>query len=280
MSTRYRSTRAAGFGRALAALALAAMIAVVAPLHVWADDASAFRDLATSADYRVRVAAALALGKSKSPGARPALEKALSDKDASVRAAAAAALATLGDKKALGALNAALASETTVSVKAQIETSIKRLSAGAVQAKFIIGLGKVENKSGVSDASLVAALRTTARLRLAEVPGFEMIADGQDAAATGKSRNLPAFLLDASLTQLTQNKSATGVSVSAKIELVIRKVPDQTLKGTISGAAQAAADNAEIRGKTELVQLQLDAMAGAIDSAMKGAPKVFEAASR
>ena len=52
------------------------------------DDSGAFRDLAIGADFRLRVAAALSLGKSKSPGARTALEKALTDPNPAVRAAA------------------------------------------------------------------------------------------------------------------------------------------------------------------------------------------------
>src|SRR5262245_31979644 len=65
--------------RALVALLSAALISLSAVKVPLADDASAFRDLAIGEDFRVRVAAAMLLGRSKAPGARPALEKALGD---------------------------------------------------------------------------------------------------------------------------------------------------------------------------------------------------------
>src|SRR5262245_13790554 len=100
---------------------MAACLALGAAMPVsTADDSTAFRDLATGTDFRLRVAAALALGKSTSPGARAALEKALGDAHPAVRAAAAAALGALGDGRSIPALKAALAGEAAANVKAQI----------------------------------------------------------------------------------------------------------------------------------------------------------------
>src|SRR5262249_17354866 len=76
---------------------------------------------------RIRVAAALALGKSKSPGARPALEKALGDAHPAVRSAAAAALGTLGDARAIPALKTALGTESDAGVKAEMERVVQSL---------------------------------------------------------------------------------------------------------------------------------------------------------
>jgi HEAT repeat protein len=60
--------------------------------------------LARGPDFRVRVSAALQLGKTKSSVARSALETALDDENAAVRAAAAAALKVIGDPTAINAL--------------------------------------------------------------------------------------------------------------------------------------------------------------------------------
>lgn len=263
---------------------LAAVITVgSAPTSVAQSDTSAFRDLATASDFRVRVAAALALGKSKSPGARPALERALGDEHAAVRAAAAAALGALGDASALGPLRAAAGRESTASVKAQMEQTIKRLTgrvAPQSKPKFLVALGKIENKSGVSGAALVGAFKDSTRARMAQVPGVEVLAEGADPSAEGKSRNLPAFALDGSLTQLAKRQGDGGVGYAARVEFLIRKMPDQTLKGTMSGAAQALADVKQIRGSSEMDQLQRDALAAAVDGALKGAGPALEAATR
>ncbi len=247
------------------------------------DDAAAFRDLATGSDFRVRVAAALALGKSKSPGARPALEKALGDAHPAVRSAAAAALGMLGDARALPALKSALGTEADAGVKSAIERTINRLStastsgpaAPAVKPKFLVALGKLENKSGVS--TVTAALRTSTRARMAKVPGVEVLADGTDAGAEGKSRNLPAFTVDGTLTKLDKQQGSDNVGYAARVEYLLRKMPDQKLLSTMRGSASAFADAKEIRGQDELAQLQVDAISAAVDSALKSAPPALEA---
>jgi hypothetical protein len=255
------------------------------PTSTAQDDASAFRDLATAQDFRLRVTAALALGKSRSPGARPALEKALGDPHQAVRTAAAAALGTLGDAAALPALRAAFARESVPVVKSQMEGSIARLAGPANarpagKAKFLVAVGKIENKSGVNLPSLVGAFRTSTRARVAQVAGVEVLADGADPVAEGKSRNLPALAIDGSLTKLTQQQGKGDIGYAAGVEYLIRKMPDQTLKGTMKGAAAAVADAKQVKGQEQLSQLQLDALAAAVDVALKNASPTFEAAAK
>lgn len=266
----------------VAVLIAAELLLGTARVSTAQDDSARFRDLATGSDFRVRVSAALALGKSKSPGARPALEKALSDAHPAVRSAAAAALGQLGDSAAVPALKAASARESNAGVKSEIESVIARLLPGAKKgkSKFLVTVGKVENKSGVAGPSLIGALRDSTRARMAQVPGVEVLTDGSDLVTESKSKNLPAFALDGSLTQLAKKQGADSVGYAARVEFVIRKMPDQTLKGTMSGSAQAVADSKAVHGQNELTQLQLDALAAAVDGALKGAGPALESANR
>ena len=275
--------------RWLGAALLAAAVIASAPAVTHAqDDAAAFRDLATGSDFRVRVAACLVLGKSRSPGARSALEKALADGHVAVRAAAAAALGSLGDARAVPALKTAQASETSADVKAVIDRSLGRLaqSGGAAapaatsKAKFLVSVGRIENKSGVTGPTLGPALKTSTRSRMAQVPGVEVLAEGTDPSVEGKSRNLPAFTVDCTLTKLDKKQGQDGVGYAARVEYLLRKMPDQKLTGTMSGTAQALADAKEVRSQGELAQLQIDALSAAVDSALKGAKPALEAATR
>ena len=257
----------------LVALLLAATTLLgAASASIAADD---IKNLASASDFRIRVAAALTLGKSKEPGARAALEKALHDANPAVRVAAAAALGALGDAAALPALKAALAKETADDVKTQIQTTMKRLS---VKAKFVVGLGKLENKSGVSGSDIMPALKSATREKMAQVPGVEVVADGADVSSASKSRGLPGFLVDGSLVQLAKKQNSDGVGYAARVEYLIRRMPDQALKGTMSGNAQALADANQVRGQSELSQLQSDALAAAVESALKGMSPTLEAA--
>src|SRR5262245_42210823 len=87
------------------------------------DAGSVKTDLLTSPDFRVRVCAALYLGKAKPPDARFVLERALDDPHPAVRAAAAAALVQVGDDGAVASLQKHLATESSAAVKAQLKTS-------------------------------------------------------------------------------------------------------------------------------------------------------------
>jgi hypothetical protein len=273
--------------RLLMSIAVAALVAIGSvPVSTAQDDVAAFRDLATGGDFRLRVAAALALGRSRHPGARPALEKALSDPHPAVRAAASAALGQLGDPASAVALRQALARESTASVKAQFESTLRKLagagSSGSVgRPKFLVALGRIDIRSGVGATGITSAnLKATTRSKMAQVPGVEMLADGADAGVASKSRGLPTFTLDGSLTKLAKGQNSSGVSYSARVEFLIRKMPEQAIKGTMSGAAQAEADPREIRGQRELDQLQSDAVSAAVESALRNAPPALEAAMR
>lgn len=265
---------------------VAALLLGAAPSSIAQDDSGAFRDLAIGADFRLRVAAALSLGKSKSAGARPALEKALGDPNPAVRAAAAAGLGAIGDPAALVALRSALTRETTANVQAQLDTTIKRLGtataskASTSKPRFLIALGRLENRSGAGNAEIATALKAATRAKMAAIPGIEVLEGGTDISAVSKSRNLPAFTVDGSLTELARKQSRDGVSFSARVEYLIRKMPEHSLKGTMSGNAKAQADTKEIHGQNELAQLQSDVIGAAIDSALKGASPALEAAAR
>ena len=65
---------------------------------------SSIGKLRSNDDFRVRVQAALELGKSSDPSVRAPLEQALEDRKPAVRAAAAAALKAHGDKRSIAAL--------------------------------------------------------------------------------------------------------------------------------------------------------------------------------
>jgi hypothetical protein len=242
---------------------------------------AAMRALVQGQDFRLRVASALTLGKAKHPGVRGALEKALTDPHPAVRAAAGAALGAHGDAGAIGALRAASSKEGTASVKAQLETTIKRLasSASSAKPKFLVALGRLDTRTRDAGPSIVSTLKSATRARISQVPGVELLAEGTDGSAVGKSRGLPVLYVDGMITQLSKAQKANDVSYSARVEYMIRKIPEQSLKGTMTGRAEALADVRSVRGQTELSQLQVDAVAAAVDSAMKGASISFEAAA-
>jgi hypothetical protein len=233
-------------------------------------------------DFRLRMAAALSLGKTHSRGAVAPLTNALDDPHPAVRAAAAAALGVLGDRSAVGALHAHLAQEGSPSVKAQIETALAALqgpAAGEKAARLLVKLGQMRVGTGVRNSHVLDAFRGATRARAAELPGVEVLADTSEEGHEGLVRRLPVFVLDGTVSRLAQGSQGVNVTISAQVEYVIRKAPEHALKGSVTGAAQAlgamtAQDQARVSA------LELEALQGAVESAMRGAPAVIQQALR
>ncbi len=262
--------------RLVALLALVTMVASVPPQSSLADE-QLRKDVVAGTDFRVRLAAALALGKKKDVGAVPVLIKALADSNGSVRAAAAVALGVIGDMSALPALERAKSAEKETSTRQQIEKSIATLQ-GLKRTRFIVSLGKMENKSGNPKVS--SMFQSAVKSELGRVPGIEVVASEKEAALKAKERNLPTIAMDSRLVALSKSNAGADVAVAAKVEFLIRKIPEQSLKATVKGDAKALANSRTVKTDAELGQLQADAVTAAVQSALKGAPTAIEAAAK
>jgi hypothetical protein len=269
-------------------------VAVVhASLPAFAQNAAgAIRDLAESPDFRVRLSAALYLGRNKPPGALAALVRALADGDPTVRVAAAAALGALGDPAAIGPLTARLSSESSASVAAQIHAAVDRLRQGTSPAqpasdpkqgtlapgvRYVVRLGNMRNPSGVRGDDLRRVLHDASASRAQVLKGCAVVDGDTGLLAQAAQRHLPVITLDGSLTQLIESRIADTIQVQARVEFAVRR--DQTLRGTLSGAATTSASGSSITDESRR-QLQDDAVDGAVQSALRGADQGLTVAAR
>ncbi len=150
-----RSTPRPVVSRLLAAVTFALML-LIGSASSAASVSLLIDRLKNGEDFRVRVQAALELGKSKSAKARVPLEQALDDNNAAVRAAAAAALKAHGDKRSIVALERHR-KDSSPAVRSQIEHSIAALRAITHKEKPQ-GAGEAqthEGRQGRSDRALV-----------------------------------------------------------------------------------------------------------------------------
>src|SRR5580698_2879636 len=255
-----------------------------------ADDGSGFvQELASSADFRVRVSAALQIARGKPPGAREALEAALSDSHPAVRVAAAEALGTLGEPAAVPALREHLGSDPSPSVKAQIRATLDRLrgvlpaavtSQGhelGADVRCVVVLGAMRNPSGTRGEELRQVLSDAARSRVQALHGVLLSdADGpllQQAAA----RHIPVLVLDGSVSAVSESRADGNVQVRARVEFTVRR--DQTLRGTVSGAAITFGSGPTLSEPSRR-RLQDDAVSGAVQSALRAADQGLIVAAR
>jgi HEAT repeat protein len=262
----------------LAALVTATVVTGAVRTSQAEDPASARRELTSATDPRVRVAAALWLGHTKPAGARELLEDALGDSHPSVRAAAAAALGSLGDPHALPALEHAVAEERLAAPKGQMERSIAMLRAKQAQGpRYVVQLGSMHNNTRIRGPALEGVLRSAAFSRASAVPGV-VIADARAAPRIASERQIPLLILDGSLTGLTQGQTQDEVSVHAAVTFVVRR--DATLKASLTGSATAQDGIHILQNQQRVAALQNDAVDGAVQSAMRGADTGLAIAAR
>jgi hypothetical protein len=120
----------------------------------------------------------------------------------------------------------------------------------------------------VRQNDLDGVMRDAARAKAGTIKGA-FVVDGPDAdmLRRASARKIPVLLLDGKLTRLTQTKARDGgLIVSAKVDISIRKVPQQTLKGMVSGNATAS-DDARAAARA-LTELQNRAVNAAVESAV------------
>jgi hypothetical protein len=96
-----------------------------------------------------------------------------------------------------------------------------------------------------------------------------VVVDGTDPAVLKKAaeKHIPVLQVDGNLIRLTQGVGTDGATViSAKVDMSIRKLPGQTLRGTVSGNASAIGGG-RANGQA-MIELQNRVVGGAVESAM------------
>jgi HEAT repeats len=268
--------------RTLVAVAgLTALLALAAHDAPAQNAAAAAHDLETSEDFRVRVAAALNLGRTHAAGARAMLEHALGDPHPAVRIAVAAALGVLGDPAAIPAMQQRIPVETSPGVKSQLQVSITSLSAISDSNKwtgthYVVTIGDMRNRSGVRGDGAAAVLRTATNAHAQAIPGA-LLVDQTDAGTLQQAatRHIPVLLIDGALQRLSQAQQDAQVSYHAQVDFSMRRVPEQMLRGTLSGAATSIGSLSALGDPSIVQMLQDQAIDGAVESALRGAPQGF-----
>jgi len=276
--------------RVLRALALGVVLLVAATTTARSSVSELIQKLERGEDFRVRVAAALELGKRKQSAARRPLERALADENPAVRAAAAAALRVLGDRRALKALRERL-NDPSQAVRSQIESSIAALEpdepaegsqAAAARAEVLVQLGEIsaphdQELPKQARAKLLKHFRRDSRKNLGQLPGVQVLPD-VSGAATQTGRSLPLVMVTGRLRSAKMTQEGDQVVYSAKVEYIMHRMPGRAIASLVSGSAKAKAESAVARDEKRLAELRQEAVSAAISSAMRRAPDAIRAA--
>ncbi len=247
--------------------------------------APSFRELVqqleNGEDFRVRVTAALELGKLSDPNAIDPLVDALNDPNASVRAAAAAALEQIGDASALPALKERRLDRSDA-VRRAVRSAIITLEQppSARPTKVLVQIGVMRNQTSVKGTSIEAELEQESRKKLDELPGIEVLAEKPDQSQESKKKKLPVVMVSGHIQKLRAVREGQDIVYSASVEYILHTMPGQAIAAKVSGNATASLSQEEAKDKVRTAELRRQVLEAAIASALRGAPRALLAAAR
>jgi hypothetical protein len=271
--------RARALSRASILLGLA--LALLAPRTIHAQSARAsffLQMLRQNPDARVRLSAALRLGELRESATVDPLVQVLSaEREPTVQAAVVSALAAIGDPRALPAVQAATHSPSSA-VNAQARRAVATLQAVANAsggssgssgssgggtssgARFLIGVGSVNNQSGVSQLQQVAqqALQTALQQRPQVVMHTGAAAAAQRAM---RAQNLRGHYFDANI----QSVQPRAGGVRAAVSIAVSTLPGRAFEFDYQAAITIMGSSGDP------AQTQQDAVRRAVESAVNHA---------
>jgi hypothetical protein len=180
-------------------------------------------------NYKIRVQAALVLGKVRDPAAVPALIKALTDQNATVRGIAAGALGDIGDPLAADALRDLSRHETDTFVKSQAAKALALLNGAAnKRAKIYLAFGPFTG--GVKSAGPEAAkiIADALARELGKLPTVTLTlnpADQHNFAKTG----MLGFYIDGNITRLEDVVTGGASETNCDVKVMVARWPQKSI---------------------------------------------------
>ena len=191
------------------------------------------RALLEDPNYKVRVQAALVLGKLRDVSAVPSLARALDDPNKTVRAIAAQALGQIADPAALEPLKALLRRESDGFVRKETEKAVALLGSaggGAVNkhAKIYLNFGPFTGGVKSAGADDAKAIRDALARELGKLPVVTLSLGNNDPKAFGKS-GLMGFYIDGNITRLDDLPASGSSETSCDVKVMVARWPTKAI---------------------------------------------------
>jgi hypothetical protein len=199
------------------------------------------RMLLDDSSYKVRLQAALLLGKVGDRAAGPALIKALGDDNRLVRGMAAQALGRVGAGEGAGPLKGLLEHERDGFVRREAEKALASLGPGTDgargKAKIFLTFGSFGGGTRLADPTLLDALRAALQRELAKLSAITFAMDRGEEKSFGKSGRL-GFLIDGTVSRLDDGVVGGAVEINCDVKVMVARWPSKSIiLWTSAGAA-------------------------------------------
>ena len=204
------------------------------------------RTLNTDTNYKIRVQAALVLGKMGDPSGAPCLMRALDDANRTVRAVAAEALGQLGDRDSLQALRGLAKSDPDPFVRTQAEKAVAVLAAApsgggagpAGKAKIFLAFGPFSGGVKQAAGEPVRIVHDTLQNELGKIPTITLAAN---TAPVGKPGGPAGFWIDGNISKLDDVTSGAGSETSCGVKVMVARWPSKSIISWTSAEASVQA---------------------------------------
>jgi hypothetical protein len=196
------------------------------------------RTLTDDSNYKVRVQAALVLGKLSDPASLACLTRALSDQNKTVRAMSAQALGQIGDVSALEGLRSLAKRDPDPFVRAQTEKAIALLSgpaAGGKRAKLFLNFGPFTGGAKSASAESIKIVHDTLQSELGKLPIVTLTPTAGDASKAGGAAS--AFWIDGNVTRLDDIAAAGASETSCGVRVMVARWPSKSIISWTSAEA-------------------------------------------
>lgn len=225
------------------------------------------RALQNDPSFKVRVQAALLLGKLGDKAALEGLTKALGDENKSVRAMAAQSLGKIGDVRAVPALKRLLGSEGDGFVRTQAEAAIAALQdSDARGKKILVTLGSFSGGAKSADSAVLALLRESLKQSLGKLPQLGFMEGGD---AKGKGSGKPAFLVDGNVSRLDESPAGGNVETHCEVKVMVARWPGRSIILWTSAGAAVQGGNRD-RDRQNARRDCIEASAGQLGDSLMG----------
>ena len=231
------------------------------------------RALMQDSSYKVRVQAALVLGKLGDKRAVPALVQALRDENETVRGVAATSLGRLGDRSAASALMVASTNDPSDFVRAQAKKALDLVANGGGSsgvsvapnpgARFYVAIdfaaaARVGPEwSRLMKEGLARELSKLPTVTLA-VPG-----GGSPSASLLSSKRLTGFVVDGNIQKLSASPAGGQMQIDCDVKALVATYPDRAIRMmTTEGASlqTGMSPNDQNGGKRDCLNAAIEAV--------------------
>lgn len=224
-----------------------------------------------SSSYKVRLQAAILIGKKKLIQAAGALHRALDDEHDVVRAAAALSLGKLGDQQARAGVVRLLGAENSLLVRSA-EKSLLLLDRALGQPAYLVALQKPLVKG--APLRLGARLAHLLREQLAKTGGLVLSA-GEERVLAGKRlaehlarRRLTGMMLQPRLAEYSRREQEGNTLVAGKVDVLVYTLVRRRMEFSASGEANAWLEGTGLSGD-EVAELDTAVLQGATKAAVE-----------